>query len=146
MSKGAIAAKGLTWRGPAVPDDHGNLTGYAGPLKIDLMRLRQLVLDTATENPVIGLIEETTKWGEPSYAPAKKGIGSSVRIGLRPDGRISMNFICHTGLVGRFREIYGDRLMFEGNRTIVINPASPLPLDELRHCVAMALTYFRTKA
>ena len=126
-------------------DDCGNLSGYAAPVKSDLMLLRQMVLDVAASNPVIGPIEESTKWGEPSYAPEKKGIGSSVRITLRRDGRISMNFICHTGLVGRFRAIYGDRLSFEGNRTIIIDPAKPLPREELNHCIAMALTYFRNK-
>lgn len=126
-------------------DDHGNLAGFTGPLTADMLRLRQLVLDTAAENPVIGPIEETIKWDEPSYAPAKKGIGSSVRIAPRRDGRIAMNFICHTGLVGRFREIYGEKLVFEGNRSIIIDPAKPQQQDELRHCVAMTLTYFRTK-
>lgn len=126
-------------------DDHGNLADFAGPLKADMLRLRKLVLNIAAENPLIGPVEESTKWGEPTYTPARKGIGSSVRIAPRRDGRISMNFICHTGLVSRFREIYADSLMFEGNRSIIIDPAKPLPQDELHHCIAMALTYFRTK-
>jgi Domain of unknown function (DU1801) len=129
-----------------VPDDRGNLAGHAGSLRADLFRLRQLVLDTAARNPEIGPIAETIKWGEPSYAPTKRGIGSSVRIAPRKDGKISMNFICHTGLIDRFREIYGSRLNFEGNRTIIVDPAEPLPQEELGHCIAMALTYFRSKS
>lgn len=128
-----------------MPVNDGHKRRYASPLRADLLRLRKLVLETAAHNSAIGPIEETIKWGEPSYAPARKGIGSSVRIAPREDGKIAMNFICHTGLVDRFREIYGTKLNFEGNRTIVINPAEPLQEEELRHCVAMALTYFLTK-
>ena len=71
-----------------MPDDGGNLAGYAGPLAKELTKLRQLVLDTATLNPLIGSLDESIKWGEPSSTPAKKGIGSSVRIAPRKDGKI----------------------------------------------------------
>jgi hypothetical protein len=118
----------------------GNLAGYAGVALQQLRPLRRMVLETAAAIGV-GAIEESLKWGEPSYAPLRKGVGSSVRIAPRKDGKVSMNFICHTGLVAKFRELYPDRLAFEGNRTIIIDPAAPLPGPELRHCVALALTY-----
>ena len=129
-----------------MPDESGKLADHAGPPRADWIRLRQSVLDTAAQNPAIGPIDESIKWGEPSFTPAKRGIGSSVRIAPCKDGKIAMNFICHTGLVDRFREIYGDKLAFEGNRTIIVDPAKPLQKEELGHCIAMALTYFRSKA
>jgi hypothetical protein len=51
---------------------------YPASLRERLMFLRQLVLDTATDMPGIGEIEETLKWGEPSYLCKK---GSTIRIG-----------------------------------------------------------------
>ncbi len=120
----------------------GNLDGMAEPLRSKLAPLRALIFDVATSNAAIGPIAESLKWGEPSFTPLRKGIGSSVRIAPRRDGKLSMNFICHTGLVDRFRETYGERLVFEGNRTIIIDPQQPLPKEQLRHCIAMALTYF----
>jgi hypothetical protein len=126
-------------------EDLGNLAGISEPLRLKLYSLRKLVLDAAASNAAVGLLAESLKWGEPSYTPAKKGVGSSVRIAPRKDGKLSMNFICHTGLVGRFREIYGEKLEFEGNRTIIIDPAKPLPTEELRHCIGMALTYHLAK-
>jgi Domain of unknown function (DU1801) len=119
----------------------GNLAGYAGAALEQLRPLRRLVLETAAATSGVGAVEESLKWGEPSYAPLKKGIGSSVRIAPRRDGKVSINFICHTGLVAKFRELYPDTLAFEGNRTIIIDPAAPVPEEELRHCVALALTY-----
>ncbi len=123
-------------------DEPGNLAGFEARHLAQLRPLRQLILDTAAETPLVGGLSESLKWGEPSYTPQKKGIGSSVRIAPRKDGKVSMNFICHTGLVERFRQLYADRLEFEGNRTIVIDPSMSLPEQELRHCIAMALTYF----
>ncbi len=123
-------------------DDLGVIDGFPETVRSNLAPLRQLILSVAMSNPAIGPLAESLKWGEPSYTPLKKGIGSSVRIAPRKDGMVVLNFICHTGLVDRFREIYGDRLAFEGNRTIVIDPSRPLPEPELRHCIAMVLTYF----
>ena len=120
----------------------GNLVGVAEPLRSKLAPLRKLVLDVAASNPAIGPLAESVKWGEPSFTPAKKGVGSSVRLAPRRDGTLAVNFICHTGLVERFREIYGERLAFEGNRSIIIDPEKPLQKEELGHCVGMALTYF----
>lgn len=123
-------------------DALGAFDAFPENIRLKLEPLRQLVLSVATSNPAIGPLAESLKWGEPSYTPLKKGVGSSVRIAPRKDGSVALNFICHTGLVSRFRETYGETLMFEGNRTIVVNPSNPLPEPELRHCIAMALTYF----
>ena len=121
----------------------GNLSFHEGAALENLRPLRRLIHDTAAATQGVGALEESLKWGEPSYSPLKKGIGSSVRLAPRKDGKVSVNFICHTGLVARFRELYPDALTFEGNRTIVIDPLAPLPEAELRHCVALALTYFQ---
>ena len=122
-------------------DDDGNLAGFDEAHRALMRPLRQLIFDTAAETGRAGPLTESLKWGEPSYAPLKKGIGSSVRLAPRKDGNVSMNFICHTGLVDQFRELYTGKLAFEGNRTIVVNPAQPLPVDELRHCIGLALTF-----
>jgi hypothetical protein len=124
----------------------GNLIGYSGDALQKLRPLRRLVLETAAAAAGVGELEESVKWGEPSYAPRKRGIGSSVRLAPRTDGKVSVNFICHTGLVGRFRELYSEKLVFEGDRTIVIDPRLPLPDAELRHCIAQALTYHLSKS
>ena len=81
------------------------------------------------------------KWGEPSFAPAKPRIGSSVRLADRPDGSVAMMFICHTGLVEQFRELYPDSFAYEGNRALVFGPADAIDTAALSHCVAMALSY-----
>jgi hypothetical protein len=127
------------------PDVQSALAGFPDAMRETARSLAELINNTAAGLPAVGELEDSLKWGEPSFAPKRKNIGSSVRIAARRDGRIAMNFICHTGLVERFREIYAGRLEFEGNRTVVVDPGKPLQRAELGHCIAMALTYHLEK-
>lgn len=118
-----------------------NLAMLDPALAAQFAPLRQLIMDTAAALPQVGALEESLKWGEPSYTPQKKNTGSSVRIAQRKDGSVALHFICHTGLIGEFRELY-PRLNFEGKRGIIVDLTKPLPEEELRHCIGLALTYF----
>ena len=59
------------------PDVTRVFDGYPDAMRVKMMRLRQLVLDTASETEGVNSLEETLKWGEPSYLT--RG-GSTVRI------------------------------------------------------------------
>lgn len=111
--------------------DSGGNTGF----------LRELIFAAAAETPEIGPLEESLKWDEPSFTPRKSNVGSSVRIAARENGDRALMFICHTNLVEEFRALYPDRLIFEGNRAIVLPSGVEPDLDVLRHCIALALTY-----
>jgi len=108
-----------------------------------LRHLRQLVLCVAEETPGVGEIEECLKWGQPSFVTKKPKSGSTIRIDAVGDepGKVAMYFICNTNLVERFREQYPSAFDFRGNRAMVFDVGGPLPEAELRHCIAMALTY-----
>lgn len=110
-----------------------------------LLRLRRLIGEAAHENPQIGPLSEQLKWGQPSYTPVRPRIGSSVRIGTLPDGEVALFFICHTRLVDRFRRHYHGTLSFKDNRAIGLAPDGDWPEAELRHCIAMALTFHLEK-
>ena len=107
--------------------------------------LRSLIFVTARETEGVGDLSECLKWGEPSFTPARPRIGSSVRLANRDDGTVALLFICHTKLVDRFRELYPDSFTFEGNRALVFKPGDAIPAAETKHCIAMALTYFRNR-
>ena len=128
-----------------VPQVAGYLAALPAQESAELLRLRGLVRRVAAETPGVGALAESLKWGEPSYTPAKAGIGSSVRLASLRDGRVAVHFICHTGLVDRFRELYPDAFQYGGNRSIVIDPGVAVDEQALSHCVAMALTYHRDR-
>jgi hypothetical protein len=110
--------------------------------KVD--HLRALVLETAEEAPSVSKLEETLKWGEPSYL-AKKG--STIRIDWKaksPD-QYAMYFKCTSKLVATFREVFGDTFNYENNRAIVFGLEDSVPEKELKACILAALTYHSVK-
>lgn len=106
--------------------------------------LRDLILETATEIDGVEILDETLKWGEPSYV-AKHG--STVRMDWKPSdpGHVAMYFHCRTALVETFRELYGNMFLFEGNRAIRFKIGEKIPVSELKHCIALSLTYRKRK-
>lgn len=117
---------------------------YPGNVRRQLLRLRQLVVDVADSHDAVGRLEETLKWGEPSYLV--KG-GSTIRLGMPSSSPecFAMYFNCNTRLVDTFREIYPDTFEFEGNRAIVFALGSQIDTDALRHCIELALRYHDLK-
>lgn len=117
---------------------------YPDEIRSHMETLRQLILDTAEEIGLSNTLEETLKWGEPSYLCKK---GSTVRIDWKesaPDA-IGMYFNCRTKLIDTFRAVFKDELKFEGNRAIIIDISRELPIEELKTCVSIALTYHTRK-
>ena len=112
------------------------------PVRAKLKALRRLILDTAKRTKGAGRIEEALKWGQPSYLTAETGSGSTIRIDRvkSADNEVAMFFHCQTDLVATFRELYPE-LRYSGNRAILLDAGKKLPEAELRHCVALALTY-----
>lgn len=117
---------------------------YPDPIRKKLFYLRQLVLDTAQEIEADSVLEETLKWGEPSYCTKH---GSTIRMdwkGSSPD-HYALCFNCKTKLVDTFRELYGDVFTFEGNRAILFCKKDNVPDSEVKHCILLSLTYHKIK-
>ncbi|HSZ73702.1 MAG TPA: DUF1801 domain-containing protein [Rhizomicrobium sp.] len=114
---------------------------YPPLLRTRLMQLRKLILATARKMDGVGELEETLRWGQPSFISKSKS-GSTIRIdGVKNEpARYALYFICHTDLIARFRELYPE-LEYGGSRSILLDTRKPIPEDALRHCVALALTY-----
>jgi hypothetical protein len=120
---------------------------YPGPVRTRLLALRRLILDTAKGTAGVGALEETLKWGQPSYLTAETGSGSTIRIDQVKSAAngYAIYFHCQTNLVETFRELYPTEMNYGGNRSILLNAADQLPEQPLRHCVALALTYHLNK-
>lgn len=117
--------------------------GLPNALAARLVTLRALILETADENPAIGPLEETLKWGEPAYLTSTTKSGTTVRINRhkKQDGLYAFYVHCQTDLVDRYKQLYGDILKFDGTRAVVFDVDHDIPVDAVKHCLAMALTY-----
>lgn len=119
---------------------------YPEDVRAKLMKLRAIIFETAETIDGVGPLEETLKWGQPSYLTTETGSGSTIRIDReKSDGRVAMYFHCQTDLVETFRELYPTQMEYGGNRSILFKVATRIPENVLRHCVGLALTYHARK-
>lgn len=105
--------------------------------------LRQTVMEVGEGLKEVTQISESLKWGQPSFEAIAPKTGSPVRMAPLKNSETgyALYFICTTTLVQQFREQYGDHLTFEGNRAILFDVEEDFPIDAVKHCIAMALTY-----
>ena len=126
---------------PKVATVFGN---YPKEVKAQMHQFREMVLKTASGIDGLQKLEETLKWGEPSYLTKH---GSTVRIDwkVKNTGQVAIYFKCTSKLVPTFKTLYKDKFNFENNRAIVFKLKDKIPVKELKHCIALALTYHKVK-
>ncbi len=117
---------------------------YPSSVSRKLIYLRSIIIETAEEMEDLTQMEETLKWGEPSYLV--KG-GSTIRIDWKPrtPDQYAIYFKCTTALVPTFRSIYNGLFTFEGNRAIIFQMEEKIPKKELKSCIRAALNYHKVK-
>lgn len=120
---------------------------YPAAIRARLLTLREMIYSTAATIDGVGPLEETLKWGQPSYLTTETGSGSTIRIDRVKDNddRVAMYFHCQTDLIATFRELYPTDMEYGGNRSIVLGLTAKLPEEALRHCIGLALTYHARK-
>lgn len=137
---------------PLAPEVEPVFAAYPPEIRARLLDLRRLILETAAATPGVGPLEETLKWGQPSYLTAESKSGSTVRIDRakdepgQPRERVAVYFHCGSGLVESFKELYPRELSYGGRRAIVFAPGEEIQEAPLRHCLALALTHHLRRA
>lgn len=126
------------------PDVREKFATYPDVARPTMLRLRQLVFETASETEGVGEVEETLKWGEPSYLTTN---GSTLRMDWKPrsPAHCAMYFHCQSKLIDTFKSIYGDLFRFEGDRGILLGLDEEIPQQELKHCISLCLRYHQIK-
>jgi hypothetical protein len=117
---------------------------YPKSVRKQMLKLRALILNTASEIDGLEKLEETLKWGEPSYLTK---YGSTVRIDwkVKNPAAYAIYFKCTSSLVETFKIIYKDNFQFDGKRAIIFQLHDKIPETELKHCVSLALRYHKVK-
>lgn len=112
-----------------------------------LLALRSLIFEAAATHETVGRVEETLKWGQPSYLTPETKSGSTIRLGVpkSPEHDYALFVHCQTDLTAQFETNYPGEFDFEGTRALLFKADKPIPADALRHCIGMALTYHQRK-
>lgn len=106
--------------------------------------LRQLVIETAEETNEIYELEETLKWGEPSFISKN---GSTLRMDWKEKtpNQYAMYFQCTSRLVDTFKLVFGNKFQYEGKRAITFQLNQKIPEQELKECIKASLVYHNVK-
>ena len=120
---------------------------YPPRVKLKLLFLRQLIYETAAEFEEIGDLEETLKWGEPSYLTPRTKSGSTIRIDWKEKQaeQYAIFFKCTANLVPAFKERFPKTFRYGGDRSINFTMDDDIPVAPLKQCIALALTYHLNK-
>ena len=117
---------------------------YPDLVRSKMLFLRELIIEAATEVDDIKYIEETLKWGEPSYLTK---IGSTLRMDWKQKSpkQYALYFQCTSRLVKTFRSLFKNTLNFDGDRAIIFKMEEEIPIEVLKHCIKATLTYHKVK-
>ena len=129
------------------PDIAAVFASYPEPIRGKLLDLRALIFDVAAHTAGVGALDESLKWGEPAYITAASKSGSTIRIAWKKakPTQYAMYFNCQTTLVDSFKTMFPTVFTVEGNRALVFSEHDEVPVEALRICIAMALTYQSNK-
>ena len=116
---------------------------YPASVRAPLLSLRELIFETAEQTEGCDQVRECLKWGQPAYLTESPKSGTTIRIDAEKDtpNGYAIYFHCQTRMIGTLRDLFEDKLVFDGNRAIRMTADSPPPEEIIRHCLAMALTY-----
>lgn len=117
---------------------------YPDSVRNKMLALRELVIETAKEIEDVTELEETLKWGEPSYLTKK---GSTIRMDwkAKSPNQYALYFQCTSRLVETFKIVFKNTFKFEGKRAVVFQIQDTIPYEELKHCIKAALIYHTVK-
>lgn len=117
---------------------------YPDFVRDKLQHLRELVIETAEETEGVTVLEETLKWGEPSFVSKN---GSTLRMDWKektPD-QYAMYFQCTSRLVDTFRLVFNHKFQYKGKRANVFQLNQKIPELELKECIKASLIYHNVK-
>lgn len=120
------------------------INSYPKKARNRLLDLRKLIFKTARKIESQYPLQETLKWGEPSYLTKN---GSTLRMDWKESttDQYALYFNCKSKIVDTIKEIYGELFEYQGNRAVILPLNKKLPVSVVRHCIQFALTYHKVK-
>ena len=120
------------------------MASYPEHIQGKLLFLRKLINQIASEIPEVEQLEETLKWGEPSFLTKH---GSTLRMDWKKGtpNQYQLYFKCTSRLVETFRVVFGDFFNYENNRAIIFQLNDEIPELEIKKCIKATLIYHKVK-
>lgn len=105
------------------------------------LTLRDLIFSVAWDAPQVGRVQETLKWGQPSYLTPETKSGSTLRIGVAKQGGAAIFAHCATDIISTYASTFPETDQIEGNRAVIFTSADKIVPKRLRLLIYHGLTY-----
>lgn len=105
---------------------------YPDKIRERMLALRKMIIETAEELDRVISMEETLKWGEPSYLTKDGGILRMDWKEKSPD-QYAIYFKCTSRLVETFKTVFSDVFEYQVNRAIIFQMDDSIPKKELKN-------------
>lgn len=115
--------------------------GFSVAQRATLLNVRQLVFAVAKTTDGVGTLDETLKWGQPSYLTHSPKSGTTIRLGVSKAGAAALYVHCQTTLIADFEQQYPNDFTYDGTRALYLEDDSDQ--DALAVLIARALTYHK---
>ncbi|WP_299042453.1 hypothetical protein [uncultured Tateyamaria sp.] len=128
------------------PDFLARIETWPQPAQTQFVKLRQIVHDVAT-SAEIGPLDESLKWGQPSWRPKRARVGSTLRVDWSPStpDRLLAFVDCKTNLAAQMDTRFPGQFHNDGRRALGFDLDKPLDEDAVWQLVHLTLTYHRAK-
>lgn len=127
------------------PKVEAAFAAFPHPAREGLLHLRHLILETASQTPEAGAIEETLKWGQPSYLTPETRSGTTIRLGVPKSGGFAIFTHCQSQVIPAFKTIAEQEFRFDGNRAVLFRQTSDIKPELLTKLIGHALLYHKSK-
>lgn len=115
--------------------------GFEEGPRARLLKLRQRVFELAAATDGVGAVEETLKWGQPSYLTHRPKSGTTIRLGVSKAGAAAIFVHCQTTLIADFEQQFPDDFTYDGTRAVYLDDDSKDAA--LSVLITRALTYHK---
>ncbi|MEL6957940.1 MAG: DUF1801 domain-containing protein [Pseudomonadota bacterium] len=124
-------ANAITSAFDAMPDE-------LRPLLLDL---RARIHSIASEDPRLGHVIETLKWGQPSLTTAGRKAGTPIRLGVTKDGQAAIFVHCQSPVIPRLAAHLPPEIKLDGTRALHLPSNMQADHPALTDFIRTALSY-----
>ena len=113
------------------------------PQRASLLALRALLFDLAGQLDPVGQVDESLKWGSPSYVSTTPRVGTPIRLDRVTNSDVDVGVFvhCQSRVVEHFRLVHADTYRLDGTRGLLLNAHEDLPKDAVVDFMSLVLTY-----
>ncbi len=108
------------------------------PARSGMLYLRDKLYEIAKTIPATKGLDESLKWGQPSYVP-KSGIGTPLRLGQTDEG-FGLFVHCQTTVISEFASLTSN-VNIDGNRGVLFTSMDEVKGSNLEPMICHAMTY-----